>query len=239
MAKIFISYRREDSRYETGAIQARLRSLLPRDEIYFDVDSIPLGRSFRKHLEGAVGECNYVIAIVGRSWENACDENGRRRLDNPNDWVRIEIETALARDIPVIPVLLDKVAMPDPAMLPDGLKEFSEACCMGVRPHPDFDNDIQKISRAIQKQESQRKAQGSSRARPAKPRAQWQRPSWLHMPQLPSLQGPRMPRLPSLPRPRMPQLPRLPRKPLLYVGVAIALAVAGGVFDCQAGVRNR
>src|SRR5947209_6983867 len=108
MPKIFISYRREDSTLFTGRIHDRLAPHFGRDCVFMDMDAIPFGVDFRKHLTDAVAGCDVLLAIIGDKWLTV-SQNGQRRLDDPRDFVRIEIETALMRGIPVIPVLLDRV----------------------------------------------------------------------------------------------------------------------------------
>jgi len=77
-----------------------------------DVDNIPVGRDFEDYLKSQVAACDAMLAIIGPNWLTAKDENGQRRLDNPEDFVVIEIGAALARDIPVVPVLVDGARMP-------------------------------------------------------------------------------------------------------------------------------
>lgn len=128
MVKIFISYRRDDSQYQTDRLYDLLSKHVedpPRD-IFLDVDTIPYGVDFVEHLEGKVSECEIVLAIIGKNWVDAKDpETGVRRLDNPNDFIRVEIATALQRGIPVVPVLLDGAPVPKPEQLPDDMKALS------------------------------------------------------------------------------------------------------------------
>ena len=106
---IFISYRREDSADISGRINDRLVERFGKNAVFKDVDSIPIGRDFRRHLQEAVGRCDALLVIIGKQWCDATDEHGKRRLDDPRDHLRIEIETALERgDIPVIPVLVQE-----------------------------------------------------------------------------------------------------------------------------------
>lgn len=164
MARIFVSYRHADSEWAAGAINKQLWSLLPDHEIFFDVDSIPAGQDFREHLERTVGICDYFIAIIGNGWAAAKDEKGARRLDDPNDWVRIEIETALRRGIPVIPVTISSDALPKSDQLPESLRELSFRQAMRVRPYPDFERDVERLARQIQAQESARQAREAQQA---------------------------------------------------------------------------
>src|SRR5688500_12486113 len=109
MPKIFISYRRADSRAHTGRLYDRLVATFGEASVFMDVNNnnIPLGRDFRDVLRESVAECDVLLALIGRSWLTIVDENGARRIDNPNYFVRIEIESALQRtDCLVIPVIL-------------------------------------------------------------------------------------------------------------------------------------
>ena len=122
---VFICYRREDSAGFARLIYDRLISKLGRDSVFFDVDDIPVGLDFIDILSERVGRCEALIAIIGRSWASSVDIHNRCRLDDPNDFVRIEIEAALARKIRVIPVLVDGAPMPQPDHLPDSLKKLA------------------------------------------------------------------------------------------------------------------
>jgi hypothetical protein len=156
MPKIFISYRREDSPYEAVAIRDRLAARFGKREIFFDVDTIPLGHNFRDVIDRKVAACDYCIALIGRSWLSANDEDGCRRLDDPNDFVRLEIEAALKRKIPVIAVLLHNVRMPKADQLPLPLKELAERQGIAVRPLDDFNRDVERLMSGIDEQERER-----------------------------------------------------------------------------------
>ena len=106
---IFISYRRNDSPDATGRIYDRLVSEFGRVRVFKDVNSIPPGQDCRSHLNGFVGECGEVPAIIGARWTDARNPEGQRRLEAPDDFVRIELEAALARDIPVVPVFAQPI----------------------------------------------------------------------------------------------------------------------------------
>src|SRR6516164_8905268 len=105
--KIFISYRRDDSAGHAGRVHDKLEGKFGRARLFMDVDTIPLGRNFVKAISEKVAQCDVLLAVIGPNWLTIRDEEGKRRLDNPNDFVRVEIGVALKRDIPVIPVLLD------------------------------------------------------------------------------------------------------------------------------------
>lgn len=148
--KIFISYRRDDTADVTGRIYDRLVQNFGRDRIFKDVDSIPIGVDFRKYLHSLVDQCGTLLAIVGDEWLTIPDSQGRRRLDDPGDFVRIEIEAALHRNIRIVPVLVEGVTMPRPEDLPESLKEFAFRNGVAIRPDPDFHRDMDRLIKALE-----------------------------------------------------------------------------------------
>jgi TIR domain len=143
-AKIFVSYRRDDSAGHAGRVTDRLEREFGRDLLFMDVDGIPLGMNFVKVLNEEVAKCGALLAVIGPNWLDVRDDDGNRRLDNPNDFVRIEIAAALQRDIPVIPILLDGAKMPRGSQLPDDLRELASRNGLDVR-HASFHNDMEKL----------------------------------------------------------------------------------------------
>lgn len=143
--KIFISYRRDDSADVTGRIYDRLVAQFGRENIFKDVDSIPFGVDFKEHLTEAVQQCAIQLVVIGRDWLNITDVNGRRRLDDPRDFVRIEVEAALSRKIPVIPLLVMNAAMPDEEHLPSSLASLAYRNGTAIRRDPDFHNDMTRL----------------------------------------------------------------------------------------------
>jgi hypothetical protein len=125
LSKIFICYRREDSGPAAGRIYDRLEGHFERGQVFMDVDDIPLGVDFRDWLDRQIRQCDLVLVVIGRHWLTAEDASGQRRLDAPRDFVRTEIEIALKRNIPLIPVLLDEAQMPDEAALPASIAPFA------------------------------------------------------------------------------------------------------------------
>jgi formylglycine-generating enzyme required for sulfatase activity len=125
LSKIFICYRREDSAHAALAIYMRLEQHFGREHLFMDVDDIPLGVDFRDWLDRQIRQCDLVLVVMGRHWLTAEDANGQRRLDALRDFVRTEIEIALERNIPLIPVLLDDAQMPDEAALPASIAPFA------------------------------------------------------------------------------------------------------------------
>ena len=114
---VFISYRPRILAALPGGSTTAV-SRLGRDSVFFDVDAIPPGRDFVDVLSERVGRCDALVAIIGKQWVSSVDAASRRRLDDPHDFVRVEIEAALQRDVPVIPVLVDGAAPPQAADFP-------------------------------------------------------------------------------------------------------------------------
>jgi formylglycine-generating enzyme required for sulfatase activity len=125
VAGIFISYRRGDAEGQARALSIELTNYVGDGSVFMDVDSIALGRDFRQSLHASLESCEALLALIGPSWLDAKDAGGRRRLDDPADFVRQEIATALKRNIPVTPVLLQGAAMPAEESLPDDLKDLA------------------------------------------------------------------------------------------------------------------
>jgi hypothetical protein len=148
--RIFISYRREDSRHITERMYDRLVASFGKTAVFKDVDSIPSGADFRPVLQYAISKCHVLLAVIGEHWLEAQDKAGNRRLDNENDFVRREIEAGLRQGIPVIPVLVDGANIPDAKELPPALRELSFRNARLVRPDPDFHHDMDSLIRACQ-----------------------------------------------------------------------------------------
>src|SRR6516165_2340548 len=106
MSIVFISYRRENTAGEARALFNDLAARLGQNSVFMDVDSIALGRDFRSVLQKVLGSCDQMLVIIDKDWIGAKDETGRTRLGDPNDYVRMEVEAALKRDIAVTPVLV-------------------------------------------------------------------------------------------------------------------------------------
>ena len=115
---IFISYRREETGWPAGRLYDLLVEHFPAEQVFKDVDNIDPGDDFVERITAAVASCDVLLALIGPQWLRITDENGQRRLDNPKDWVRLEIETALTRKIRVIPILVDESRMPRVNELP-------------------------------------------------------------------------------------------------------------------------
>ncbi len=145
---VFICYRREDAAGFAGRIYDRLKNGLGRENVFIDVDNIPAGRDFVEVLTERVGRCDALVAVIGRNWLASADKDNRRRLDDPNDFVRIEIEAALERNVPVIPVLVDGAVMPQADDLPQALKKFARRQGIEIS-HNRFDSDAERLTRVL------------------------------------------------------------------------------------------
>jgi TIR domain-containing protein len=142
--KVFINYRRDDSIGMAGRLHDRLAQTFGRGNLFMDVDNIPAGRDFEDYLNSQVAACDAMLAVIGPNWLTAKDENGQRRLDNPEDFVVIEIAAALARNIPVVPVLVDGARMPKAGELPDSLRPLVRRQAVEMR-HAHFGKDAEAL----------------------------------------------------------------------------------------------
>src|SRR4029079_8005223 len=118
---IFISYRKDDSRRNTQLLYDRLSHYFSPRVLFKDFNTIKAGEDYRKVINEALKKCHVLLVIIGKNWLNSRDENDRQRLQNPEDLLRIEIETALSRKIRVLPILFDNIAMPSKSLLPETL----------------------------------------------------------------------------------------------------------------------
>lgn len=145
MARIFISYRRDDSAYVAAMLAQRLRAAFGPDSVYIDIDAIPLGIDFRQHIQNAVHKCDVLLALVGQRWLSVAPDSGRRRIDDPADFVRIEIEAAIRRDIPVVPVLIDNAPMPSADELPEPISPLAFRNAAELRAGRDMDHHLELL----------------------------------------------------------------------------------------------
>jgi len=151
MHKIFISYRRDDSADVTGRINDRLRAHFDKDEIFTDVDNIPFGADFRSHIDEAVGQCQVLLAVIGRNWLTQKNARGGLRLDDQADFVRVEIESALKRKIPVIPLLVHGIEMPPVDKLPESIQDLAFRNGISIRRDPDFHTDMNRLIGGVER----------------------------------------------------------------------------------------
>jgi hypothetical protein len=123
--RIFISYRRQETEWPARHLYQVLVEDFSAEQVFKDVDNIDPGDDFDERITSAVGSCDVLLALIGPQWLTVADENGQPRLNNPEDYVRLEIETALTRKIRVIPILVDGARMPGKEELPDTLVQLA------------------------------------------------------------------------------------------------------------------
>lgn len=145
MADIFISYRRSDSAAMCDRIYTALVQHFGKDAIFKDIDNIPLGVNFGDYIRTVLAQSAVVLVVIGRTWLDVTDAAGHRRLDDPGDFVRLEIEVALARHIPVIPLLVDGAPMPNAERLPESLRGLLIQNGWEVHYDPYFETDIRRV----------------------------------------------------------------------------------------------
>ena len=145
--RIFMSYRREETGYPAAWLFDRLASHFGRSEVFKDIDSIELGDDFVEKITTAVGSCDVLLALIGARWLTVTSQEGRR-LDDPADFVRLEIEAALARNVRVIPILVDGARMPRADELPPSLAKLARRQALELSPTR-FDADTQRLLRVL------------------------------------------------------------------------------------------
>lgn len=148
---VFLSYRREDTIETVGRMYSWLTSRLSEEEVFFDVRSIPPGANYRERMNQALVEADFVLVIMGKAWNAIRQLDGtiRRRLEEPDDAVRHEIELAIENDKMIIPVLTQGVSMPRADELPDSIRLLALVNAIPVRPDPDFDKDMRVLRDAM------------------------------------------------------------------------------------------
>jgi hypothetical protein len=152
MSRIFISYRRADSAGYAGRLYDRLSQRFGQDRIFIDIDTIEPGLDFVEVIEEAVGSCDVLIVLIGSEWLTITDATGRRRLDNPEDFVRLEVATALERNVRVIPVLVGGATVPHSTDLPDVLRRLVRRNALEIsdtRFHHDVDRLIETLDKVL------------------------------------------------------------------------------------------
>ena len=149
MPTVFISYRRDDSAYVASMIRERLVEEFGAPSVFMDIDNIPLGVDFKSHIVEAVSKCDILLAIIGDHWLGPLPPTAARRIDDPNDFVRLEVETALARNISVVPVLIGKADMPKSGELPPSLQPLVSRNAAEVRSGRNLAADLDSLARGL------------------------------------------------------------------------------------------
>lgn len=143
--KVFISYRRDDSAVMCGSIYDRLTEIFGLDTIFKDVDMIPVGVNFEKFISSTLEQCVAQVVVIGPRWVSIATAQGVRRLDDPTDFVRLEVESALRSGIKVIPVLVQGATMPTAEELPESMRPLADLQPVTVRYAPKFDGDMRDL----------------------------------------------------------------------------------------------
>ncbi len=148
--RIFISYRRQDSAGYAGRLFDRLSNRFGQANIFMDIDTIELGVDFVQKIQEAVSSCDVLLAVIGPAWLTIANANGQPRLNDPNDFVRLEVQTALQRNIRVIPILVQGASMPTEKDLPPELAALARRNGMGIE-HSSFDSDVNLLITKLEK----------------------------------------------------------------------------------------
>jgi hypothetical protein len=150
MPRITLSYRREDSMDITGRIFDRLASRYGRETVFRDIDNIPPGTDFRDHIRTNIEGSDVLMVVVGPRWLGG-ERHGQPRIRSETDYVRVEVEAALERRIPIIPLLVGGAEMPEPGQLPDSIREFAYRNAVQIDSGRDFDHHMNGLIRATDK----------------------------------------------------------------------------------------
>lgn len=148
---VILSYRREDSAGVTGRIFDRLIQEFGADRVFMDIDSMPAGVDFHEHLQEILADCGALLVVVGKTWRSQRKGQPARIMD-PDDWVRIEVETALERGIPVVPLLIDGASLPNRDQLPESLWPLLRRNALPVDSGRDFHAQLTRLVRDLQLQ---------------------------------------------------------------------------------------
>ena len=166
MPRIVISYRRQDSDGIAGRIRDRLAARYSADAVFMDIDSIPFGVDFRKYVAETLANTDVVLTIIGPKWAGGVKKQ-KTRIHDPADPVRIELETALQLQIPIIPVLVNGAVMPESEKLPETLKELSFRNAASVDAGRDFHPHVDRLIRSVDRHGRQDHDRGVSTRRRA------------------------------------------------------------------------
>jgi hypothetical protein len=148
---IILSYRREDSAGVTGRIFDRLVQEFGTDRVFMDIDSMPAGVDFHDHLQAILADCGALLVVVGKGWRSQRKGQPARIMD-PDDWVRIEVETALERGIPVVPLLIDGATLPSRDQLPESLWPLLRRNALPVDSGRDFHAQLSRLVKDLRLQ---------------------------------------------------------------------------------------
>jgi hypothetical protein len=163
--RIFINYRRGLATPYARQLYEELTKRFGAGNVFWDIDTIQPGTDFVEFLRRAVGSCQVMVSVIGPGWLEAVDRDGRRRLDNPEDFVRLELEAALDRNVRIIPVLVGDATVPRSSDLPASLVPFVRRNAMEVTDSR-WDYDVGRLLRAMDRiaEEERQKAEADAAA---------------------------------------------------------------------------
>lgn len=148
--RIFISYRRSDCQSQANGLNDGLRHRLPGSRVFMDIDSIPIGADFEEHIRGEIEQCHVALILIGDDWLAPRPGTDIRRIDEANDFVRLEIESSLAtKHLLVIPVLVEGAAMPTPDELPKSIQRLARLNAFELSDQR-WSTDIERLTRQLQ-----------------------------------------------------------------------------------------
>ena len=162
---IFISYRREDAAGYTRAIYDQVVQHFSKERVFMDVDAIEPGLPFDEAIEKAIGQCEILLAVIGQNWL-AQRAGAGPRINDPKDYVRLEIAAALSRNVRVLPVLLEGAKMPSEEELPEDLRELSLRRAVDVS-HSSFRSDVENLILAVRRALGERVVPSQPPGRPS------------------------------------------------------------------------
>jgi hypothetical protein len=158
--RIFLSYRREDASGHAGRLYDVLVERFGEENVFMDIDTIDVGADFAEVITRAVASCDALIALVGRQWLTVTNDEGRRRLDDPNDFVRLELESALQRNVSVVPACVQGAGHPSADQLPPSLAPLARRQGVELRDigwHDDVKRLIERLERLVEPPKPRRK----------------------------------------------------------------------------------
>jgi tripartite-type tricarboxylate transporter receptor subunit TctC len=148
LSKVFLSYRREDSTAYAIAVHDRFMRRWGADRVFWDIDSIRPGDDFGSTIDDTLAQCCVIVTLIGTRWLDVTDDTGRRRLDDPSDFHRLELERALERQVRIIPALVGGARMPRADQLPESLKALARRNAVDISDTR-FNFDVERLARAV------------------------------------------------------------------------------------------
>lgn len=147
---VFLSYRRSDCQAQANGLHDGLSHRLPAANIFMDMDSIPYGVDFEEHIRSAIEQCDIVLVLIGDNWLDVSEATGRRRIDEAEDFVRLEVENALKlRSVRVIPVLVEGAVMPRAAELPESIRRLARLNAIELSDRR-WKSDVERLARLLE-----------------------------------------------------------------------------------------